>query len=430
MAFLVSRDSGQMAELGFSPYAHVPFLLSRDMKYLDEFNRFLRERALGTWHPNNRNGTAFGRVRALGANSASAYADDLKNFASYLETKRLSWTTLTYQQLLDTYDVDQSTGKWRSRGKNPLAASTINRRMNTVVEFLLWASDRQIRGEFQIQRSALPQRRAARARSWSSDSPIDSRVGIHRANPKRLRLPTSEEIEIWLAEVRARHGRARYMAIKFILQTGCRLEETSLVRAAQVPDPQSIDLDMPARMDIEFGTKGKRNPFDPDLRGKPRTLRFSRSFLVELHNYKELAREKALKAFRARDEAAPLPLRLFLDEDTGRPLSTQAIYRAWKTAVNLPFPGWSPHLGRHAFACYQLLRLLTEEAALIQRTLSSVPRAQTLLQVENLISVFLSPVMGHVDEKTTETYLEWVADHLWVSEHRRAWTSYLEDGDE
>ena len=424
---MVVRMREQMTAIGHGGLAHIPFLISREMDYLDEFNLFLRERATGAWHPNNRNGTAYARVRTLGANSTAAYGDDLRNFASYLEAKRLRWKELTYQQLLDTYDKDMSAGKWRSRGKAPLAAATINRRMRTVVEFLLWAGDRNLRPMFQILRSCSPKRKSDRSRWWSSDGLVDSRVGIHRVNPQRLRLPTTDEIERWLAEVRVRHGRARYLAIKFILQTGCRLEETALVRAEQVPDPLTIDLDMPARMDVEFGTKGNRDPLDADLKGKGRTLRFNRSFLVELHNYKDLARKKAVKTFRARNPSHPLPTQLFLDEDTGLPLSKQSIYRAWKAVTTLPFPGWSPHLGRHTFACYQLLRLLNDEVRLIQQTLNSVPRSQTLLQVENLISVFLSPVMGHVDEKTTETYIEWVADHLWVSEHRRAWTNYLED---
>lgn len=429
MAYVVTRDLEQMTGMDRSCLAHVPFLLSREMDYLDEFNQFLRERATGAWHPNNRDGTAFGKVRTLGTNSTAAYGDDLKNFASYLETKRLRWKELTYQQLLDTYDNDMSAGKWRSRGKAPLAAATINRRMRTAVEFLLWASDRELRPDFQVLRSRSPKRKSVRNRWWSSNGLVDSRVGIHRVNPNRLRLPTSDEIERWLAEVRVRHGRARHLAVKFILQTGCRLEETAFVRAAQVPDPLTIDLDMPARMEIEFGTKGNRDPLDPDRKGKGRTLRFNRNFLIELHNYKDLTRKKALKALRARNPSAPLPTQLFLDEDTGRPLSAQSIYRAWKAATTLPFPSWSPHLGRHTFACYQLLRLLNEEVRLIQQTLNSVPRSRTLLQVENLISVFLSPVMGHIDEKTTEIYLEWVADHLWVSEHRRAWTNYLEAED-
>jgi site-specific recombinase XerD len=428
MAHLVLRDRNQLEALGFGNVAHVPFLLSRNMDYLDECNRFLRERALGVWHPNRREATAYGRVRKLGRNSALAYGNDLKNFVSYLEVKRLEWRELSYQQLLDTYDSEMNAGRWRSKGKAPLAPATINRRMRTAVEFLLWAGDRNHRAPFQVLRSASSTKSRTRGRSWtSSQSLVESRVGIHRVHPKRLRLPTNEEILRWLAEVRTKHGRARYLACKHILQTGCRLEETALIREVQLPDPATIDLDMPARMDICYGTKGYRDPSDPDQVGKKRTLRFNRTFLVELHNYRQLGRKAALKRFADANPNARKPARLFLDDVTGKPLSKQAIYRAWHNCKNLPFPGFSPHLGRHAFACFELLRLVNDEVRLIGKTLADMPRTQMLPRLENLISIYLMPVMGHIDEQTTELYLEWLADHLWLPEHRMAWTNYLEE---
>jgi integrase len=311
-----------------------------------------------------------------------------------------------------------------------LAAATINRRMRTVVEFLLWATDRQLRPKFLVLQSRSSGRRTVRGPWTSARNLIDSRVGIHRVNPKRLRLPSSEKIELWLDEVRVTHGRARYLACKFILQTGCRVEEAANARVWQLPDPSTIDLDMPARMDIMFGTKGQRSPDDPQLQGKPRSLRFNRSFACELNNYKQLGRKKAVAHFRENNEGVPSSDFLFLDDKTGRPLSKQSIYRAWKNTRTKPIESWTPHLGRHAFACYELLRLIKEEHKLMAEFTISIPRTQFMLQIENLISIYLRPVLGHVDDKTSETYTEWIADHLWVAEHRRDWTNYLEESPE
>lgn len=428
VAHLVHRCHDQMASLGLDNLGHVPFLLGMEMSYLDEANRFLRLRSSGTWSLSKREATAYSRSNPLSANTVLSYANDLKNFWSYLEARQIDWRNLEFQQLLDTYDRDMMAGRWRSRGSRGLAASTINRRMRTALEFLLWAADQRLREPFHIAQSKSYGRRISR-NSWASPrTEMDRRVGMHRIDPKRCRLPSSDEITSWLSEVRNAHGRARYLAIKFILQTGCRLEEVANARVVQLPDPASIDLDMPARMDIVFGTKGQRVPGDAELKGKPRSLRFNRSFAVELNNYRQLGRRKSLAIFKNKNPTSSSPIQIFLDEKTGKPLSKQSIYRAWNKTRPHPIPGWSPHLGRHAFACFLLLRLVNEENSLLSAMAETMPRSQIIVQLENLISVFIRPVMGHVDDRTTEGYIEWIADHLWVAEHRREWTNYLEEG--
>jgi endonuclease/exonuclease/phosphatase (EEP) superfamily protein YafD len=76
-----------------------------------------------------------------------------------------------------------------------------------------------------------------------------------------------------------------------------------------------------------------------------------------------------------------------------------------------------------------LLRLLRDEMATMQHALNEVPRSMLLDHARNLVGNYIRPVLGHVSEETTERYLGWVADHVWVSENRAAWAAYLDVAD-
>ncbi|MBB5713075.1 site-specific integrase [Sphingomonas xinjiangensis] len=429
MAFVLSRCSYELDGLGLTRFAHVPFLVLRDMSYPEEANRFLRERALGIWHPNRREATAYGEVVALSANTVRSYANDLKSFITFTERRRLDWRRLSHADLLGSYDKAMSSGQLRSRGSTPLAAATINRRIAIAIEFMLWGGDRALRGPFVVlsSRNGRSRSTGGRGRRTTSGGLIQGRIGIHRQHPSRLRLPSKQELDLWLAEVLARAGPTLHLAIRHIINTGCRLMETALVREWQVPDPDTVDLHRPARMEIFYGAKGGREVGDPDLKGAPRSLRFKRQHLVDLDRYRRLRRKKTLAVFKERNPGEPLPPQLFLSERTGKPITSQAIYRAWHNTATAPFPGWSPHLGRHTFACHTLLELLEEDAQRIKQFVQNQPRAYVVSRVEDLTRVYLRPILGHVDEKTTELYLEWIADHLFVANHRASWSNYLSE---
>ena len=214
-----------------------------------------------------------------------------------------------------------------------------------------------------------------------------------------------------------------------ILETGMRLEETVLVRLDQIPDPDKVEPGKPARMEICFGTKGSREPGDPAKVGKRRTLRFAVTYLQEIASYASLRRAKAAALFRAGHPGEPVPPQLFLSENTGEAITAAALYKAWHACGSLPYPGFSPHIGRHTFACLMLLRLLRDEMATMQHALNEVPRSMLLDHARNLVGNYIRPVLGHVSEETTERYLGWVADHVWVSENRAAWAAYLDVAD-
>ncbi|QRM34788.1 hypothetical protein [Microvirga sp. VF16] len=428
MAFLFRRDPALLSPIGFGSVGHVPFLLNHDMSYADEVNRFLRERALLDWHPNNRHGEATARVRAPAENTIFAIARDLENFLTYMEVNGLDWRAMDYRQVLRTYQADQNNGSWSERGV-PLAPATINRRVGYVCEFLSWAGDRGLRPAFLI----LESRSTVRDRSGTATThrfhDVAGRAGRVRERIERLRIPTVAEIDTWLAEVEAKRGKTKALACKTILETGMRLEEVALLRAAQVPDPGTILPGYPARMDICYGTKGSRQVGDPDKKGKQRLLRFGVDFLHTLDDYRRLRRAKAVAAFRRNNPGKRPSDILFLSESTGEPLTKKMIYDAWTRAEKLPFPGWSPHAGRHAFACLLLLRLIHEEGERIGQSAATLPRSVMITQAMDLVQMYVRPILGHVSEQTTARYLEWVADHFMVAEHRAAWAHYLEGND-
>ena len=428
MAFLFRRDRVSLVDAGFQSLAHVPFILNGDMSYADEVNRFLRERALLDWHPNNRYGEPSSPVRAPSENTMWAIGCDLENFLTYTEINNLDWRTIDYQGILQTYQADQLNGSWSERGES-LAASTINRRVGYVCEFLSWAKERCLRPDFVVKGSSSTIRDRSGTATTNRSYEVRSRAGRVRERIERLRIPTAAEIGAWLAEVEVRRGKTKALACKTILETGMRLEEVSLLRASQVLEPETVLPGYPARMDICFGTKGSRQVGDPDKKGKPRTLRFGVGFLHALDDYRRLRRAKALAAFRRNNPGKRPSDILFLSESTGEPLTKKMIYDAWTRTETQPFPGWSPHAGRHAFACLLLLRLIHEEGERIGQSAATLPRSVMITQATDLVQMYVRPVLGHVSEQTTARYLEWVTDHFMVAEHRAAWAHYLEGND-
>jgi len=427
MAFLFRRDREFLARHGFDAVAHVPFLLNGDLSYADEANRFLRERALLDWHPSNRSGEPTAKVRTPAENTIFALARDLENFLSYVDVNDSDWRSLDYLQILRTYQADQLSGAWSERGE-PLAPATINRRVGTVCEFLSWAGDRGLRPSFRVMGSRSTVRDRSGTATANRYRDVVGRAGRVRERVERLRIPTVAEIDAWLGEVEARRGKAKALVCRTILETGMRLEEVALLRADQLPDPDSVLPGYPARMDICYGTKGFRQVGDSEKKGKARTLRFGVTFLHVLDDYRRLRRARALAAFRRTHPSERLPQVLFLGDD-GAPLTKKVIYNAWIRCERLPFPGWSPHAGRHAFACLLLLRLIHEESERIGQSATILPRSALIGQATDLIATYIRPVLGHVSEQTTGRYLEWVADHFLVAEHRAAWARYLGGAD-
>lgn len=422
MAFVFTPIQERLAAAGYASVAHVPYFLWEDLTYADEPSRFLREIALAEWHPQNRSADPVEGVRAGSENSVTTLANALANFLTYLEVHRRDWKTVSYKDLLDRYQKHMMSGEWSTlRDDNNrrlgLQPSTINQRVDAAANFLLWASDRGLRGSFRIppQRSRVPEsaRRVERSRT--------GQTAKARRNPRELQLPPVSALADWSEDVLRTHGPTKALACRTILETGMRLAETAHFKAWQVPDPDDLDPNMPASMEIFYATKGQRQVGDPELKGKPRTLRFEYSFLIVLDDHKRLWR-KRISANRPAD--VPKSDAFFLADD-GSPLGTQAIYRAFTGSDRLPYEGWSPHTGRHAFACMLLLRLIEEDAKRNAMLPERMPRGPLMLQTEGLIKTYIRPLLGHVSDRTTELYVQWIADQVYLPDFRLSYSRYL-----
>lgn len=426
MAFLIWPNNDLLLDTLFDKYFDIPFLISKNYQFIDDASAFLREKSIGNWIPGQPKRSNLALKERLSENTVRAYAEDLKNFVSYCERRRLDVKEITYQNLLETYDRDMGTGKWSKKGK-PLASETINRRMRVACEYITWTADNGIRGQFSVPTQNT--RRSIGSFESRRSLEVARRIGYRRNNLSRFRLPSRQQIAAFVREVHVRHGRARGTAVGFVFASGCRLEETVLLRADQVPDPDTVDLDKHGRIEIVYGAKGGRVPGDPSKAGKIRYIRIARDELVKLYNYKQLARSKAVVRYRQLNPGKLDPAELFLDERTGLPLSRQTLYRAWTRANNRPVEGKGVHTGRHCFACYLVLDILEQEASVLKLTLNQYPQSMLRSRVDDLISTHLSPVLGHVSEATTERYLDWLIDEIWVVTARKAYSDELDSAE-
>lgn len=215
-----------------------------------------------------------------------------------------------------------------------------------------------------------------------------------------------------------------------------RLEECVLIRVSQVSEAV-VDLeqrgvtsndDRLVSLGICFGTKGGRRPNDPERRGKGRILRVRPSVIEGLDRYIKKIRPFAVRRFRERWPNRPLPSQLFLSEVSGEPITTAALYKAWHQCQTLPFEGWSPHLGRHTWACLMLLSHVERERQLLAKiaTAGAAPTSWAMQLAVDYINVVLRPAMGHISERTTEGYLGWLDASISTGDPRRTWSDFLE----
>ena len=225
-------------------------------------------------------------------------------------------------------------------------------------------------------------------------------------------------------------GSTKGLMCETVLLTAMRREEVACLRTDTLPehtrDWHISSVDAPRQeqrvlVDIKFGTKGPSYGVNHgDKVGPSRSIWIPLDLAERLHNYREIVRPKALRLFVGKAQGVAEKrkciaesVHLFLDDESGVRLTSRGLYNAW-TSVDLPFDGWSPHLGRDWWACSVLWRELKKHehfaafspgvsAALLESTAMSIIRLQ------------IQPQLGHAQDSTTMIYLQWVADMLGVN---------------
>jgi integrase len=436
---VVYATSQFLLEAGFGKVAHLPFIFDSEPGYARFPNQFLIDRGLGFWDPTGRgarrNPSPPSRV------SMRDYAYWLANALEWAKTRKLDLMTSDYvNDLILGYQKEMLNGAWSTSGK-PLGESTVNGRVGIALEFQMWAADKGLRDPFEVPRITKSYYSGSFANSKSHNvKSVEARKGKVKQRARALLLPSIEEVNTWRRCVYETpiSGKTDGLIADLILNTAIRREEASCWRIDTLPlDPSEWEIANPRQPEefqnvlvtIKYGTKGKEYGIDKygDKLGPQGTIHLPLWLARALHNYRENERLIALKPLLKQGRSAESQRRtlndtvhLFLNPATGKRYTGYQIYSFWKQA-NGP-RDWSPHMGRHWWACTYLHEQIMKQTELMQQVLRSQnqgrdhPVVLALREfVQTIIQLHIQPQLRHTSTNSTEIYLEWLFNELRVT---------------
>jgi integrase len=407
--------------------AQVPFILDSRPAYHRTANAYLIDRALGLWSPDPLSGTTPGRI--LSPKTMLSYAEWLANFLEWAAVRSVDLLQCTYSiHLAGQYQTEMLQGLWSEDGKC-LSPGTVNPRVQQACDFIHWL----IRTNRRITAFEVPYT-SARIKIGSANSAVGHigrevlvRQGKARKETHALQMPTNVQVKNWLARIYNRYGTTIELICQTVLLTAMRREEVVCLRTDTLPlnptdwviaNPIAPESEREVRITIQYGTKGPTYGLKHgDKIGPSREILIPLSLARKWHDYRQKERSFAFakwmrgcKGEMARRARANDSVHLFLRDSDGVRFEGFELYDAW-TGVELPLKGWSPHKGRHWWACstlwreikkYENIGQLSNEtaAALIENSALSIIRLQ------------IQPQLGHAGMETTMIYLRWVMDML------------------
>lgn len=407
--------------------AQVPFILDSRPAYHRTANAYLIDRALGLWSPAPLAGAAPGKI--LSPQTMLSYAQWLANFLEWTEVRSVDLLQCTYSiHLAGQYQTEMLQGLWSEDGKG-LSASTVNLRVQQACDFINW----MIRTNLRTTALQVPYT-TARIKFGSANSSVGHlgrevlvRDGKARKETRSLQMPTDVQVRSWLELVYKRYGPTVGLMCQTVLLTAMRREEVVCLRTDTLPlnpaewviaNPSAPEVEQEVRITIRYGTKGPTYGLNHGNKiGPSREVLIPISLAKKLHDYRQKERSFAFanwmrgyKGDAARRARAADSVHLFLRDSDGASFDGFELYDAW-TGVELPLKGWSPHKGRHWWACsilwrelkkYEYIGQLSKEtaAALIENSALSI------------IRLHIQPQLGHAGTDTTMIYLRWVMDML------------------
>lgn len=433
--YLFTPDAEDMRASGYAAVAHVPCVFANDWTYEQDASRYLRERALLEWSPRHGEFLAIGRYPT--DKSLRVFGEALCNFLEWCELRGIDWHDVDYgTHVLSGYQAEMLRGTWSASGR-PLSPATVNLRVGEVCNYLVWASERGIRGAFEVQRT-LKRVNAGSARNSHGHKAreVEVRVGAVRRDPQTLRIPTDEEVRRWHMAVAIEKGPTKALVCELILRTGIRREEAAQWRLDTLPlDRQSWRVQGGVvEVTIVFGTKGtKHEAAHGERAGPARIIALPVDLALKLAEYRDLQwprlRAKYVSAAPTsaeRRSRMQKPTRnLFLSDYTGLPLSAQSLYQAWTKVSHQPFEGWCPHGGRHYWACKTLLAAVSARISAHSDGGKASADWITGSAMDTLMLV-IKPQLGHVSSETTNKYLVWIQRAFTTTEVQEAYAASLD----
>ncbi|MGY4608593.1 integrase [Bradyrhizobium sp. USDA 4474] len=415
MAKIFQPNEERLARLGFASVAHVPVIFDGRQRYCREYNRYLRERAELDWQPSG----LFSERPSL--RTLKLMAEHLTNWHCWCESKSLDWQTARYSDVL-LYQKEQNSGSWSKKG-GPLQPSTCNVRADEATRFLTWAAHRGLRPEFKVNHTVQQKRVNGRMRTVTV-RPGRLKEPLAESRVNAFKLPSPDDVRRWLAAVRQRRGYAKYLVCRFILETGVRLGEAEAMPIAAWPSLENIEqavfrCDVFVEVALTRGTKG----------GRPRTISVPIELAREIRAWIDGRRNtyvyRYFKDKRKRHD------NLFVSDapgHVGTPILRHTIGKCFAEVSPRP-KVWSPHKGRHAFACFFVLFALETEA----RAQKTTTAGMGVNWIHNRGAEWLKMLQrqfGHVDEVTTQIYLKWLATSVGLAEMANGWHLYLASDEE
>lgn len=419
-AFVFRPNRDRLETLGFGSVAHVPVIFDRSGKYARAFNHYLRARALAEWPEEDLD--ILDPPRHLSILTLSHIANDLCNFLQYIENEhvRLDWRTMEFNPDVLRYRDLMLEGRWAARATatkpSRLSDGTVQRRVVTATDLLAFSAVKGYRPHF-----IAPSRRSVRSFSTERSTQRGVHIQRHRAfrvrqKPIDLRIPTQEELYVWLDEIGKHFGYTKALAVKTIIVLALRRQECAQMPVNILPADRSKWRVSGEELVVRL-TEGTKF-------GKERSIVMPLSLAIELDDFRNGRRLKALAKWMKRNPGRPKPTRLFLGEYDGAPLSAQTIYEAWTRKPI--FDGWSPHLARHTWACYELLDRIRSSAKQVDVPAELLPAAWIASTFDAAMLSRIQPQLGHVSPQTTRAYLVWINMHFVLPTIYERWHDHLE----
>lgn len=403
---------------------HLPCIFDSRPGFHRLANRYLVERGLGVWMPPASRWKDSSEPRLPTAQSMRNYADWLANFLEWTDVRSVDLATCSYSvHVAGRYQGEMLQGTWSrdGKGKRP---KTVNLRVQQACDFLTWMVDRGLRPPFAVPYETVHIKvGSATSAHGHHRKQVQVRVGKVKETTAILTMPTDEQVKKWLDSVRCADVTAALMC-ETILLTAMRREEVVCLRTNLLPELQSDwvvvnPLAPPAQQQlsvtIRLGTKGQMFGYDEhgDKIGPERTILIPVSLAKRWHEYMRTTRNGAfakrlegVRGAKARRERAAGAVHLFLRAEDGERFTGKQLYDAW-TSYEGPFEGWSPHQGRHWWACTTLWRELKKQAGRI-RVDNESDAAFIESTALSIIRLQIAPQLGHASESTTMIYLRWV----------------------